>query len=301
MNDWLRSVTVLGLAFGIVVFVTLELAILIVPGPDAESAGSDPTPPDAAATAEVPASIGAMPTDVGGSVTVSGDRQGIFTLDRDTIEGRYGLLGDDGRIFFASDPLSVAQMEFDGLSFFPDPEECTITAGALNQAIGVAWAHVQCTDLSDIRGNGVISLDGTIGLPGDLLGMRGDLPPTGGTVDAGGEILEFTDAVLFIGARPAVVGGPYPLQLVDEDNKTVLGFDYDPMTYRLSLASVQRLGSRTDVPADACDVSTREVGALSPRVALIELTLVCSGVELADRGPVDLSGSVFVEQIEPPS
>ena len=302
MNDWLRSVTVLGLGFGVVVLVTLELAILILPSPPGPAQARDGRPPAVPVIVEAPEVEDGVPTRLGGTLMVSGDREGTFTLDRQSTDGRYGLIGDDGRIFFANDPLAVEQMNFDGLSFFPEPDECTITPGELNEAIGVAGADLECIDVADVRGNGVLTIAGRIGLPADLLGMRGDLPTTGGTVDIGGETLVFTDAVLDIGPRPAIVGAsPYRMQLVDEDNGTVLSFAYDLQTHRLVLANVERDGMDQDVIADACSIATRELGRLNPRVAIIEMSLQCAEVEVPGLGPVAIAGSVIVEQIEPPA
>lgn len=302
MNDWLRSVTVLGLGFGVVVLVTLELAILILPSPSGPAQVGDGRPPAVPVIVEAPEVEDGVPTRLGGTLEVTGDREGTFRLTRETTDGRYGLIGNDGRIFFANDPLAVEQMNFNGLSFFPEPDECTITPGELNDAIGVAWAHLHCADLADVRGNGVVTIDGTIGLAGDLLGMRGDLPLTGGTVDIGGETLVFTDAVLFIEPRPALVGAsPYRMQLVDDDNGTVLSFVYDLQTHRLVLANVERDGMDQDVSADACSIATRELGRLNPRVAIVELSLQCAEVGVPGLGPVAIAGSVIVEQIERPT
>lgn len=316
VNDWLRSLTVLGIGFVGVVAFTLGLAVVTVPGPAVSWQATDATPPDVAASVDLPDAIGAVPTQVGGTLTVSGDRQDTFTLNREStdvrpglidgrpglIDGRYGLIGDDGRIFFAIDPLAVEQMNFDGLSFFPEPNECTITPGELNDAIGVATAHLECADLADVRGNGVVTVEGTIGLPGDLMGMRGDLPAAGGTIEVGDETLSFSEAHLLIdiGWQPAVVGGrAIAMQLTDEDRGMTLGFAYDVQTHRLELAHVMRGDTLTDVGEDACALATRELGRLNPGVTVVELTVRCNEVDLPELGLVPISGTVIVEQVEP--
>lgn len=302
MNDWLRSVTVLGLGFGVVVLVTLELAILILPSPPGPGEAEDVRPPVVPVIVEAPEVEGDVPTRLGGTLDVTGDREGTFRLTRETTDGRYGLIGDDGRIFFGNDPLAVVQMNFDGLSFFPEPDECTITPGELNDAIGVAWADLHCADLADVRGNGVVTIDGTIGLAGDLLGMRGDLPTTGGTVDIGGETLTVTEALLLAFPRPAIAGaGRYHMELVDDDTGLALNFTYGHVTHRLVLANVERDGMDQDVSAEACSIATRELGRLNPRVAIVELSLQCAEVEVPGLGPVAIAGSVIVEQIEQPT
>ena len=299
LRDDLRSLAVLGMGFVAVVIFTLGSAAVVQSRP----AGPTPLPlGEAGAAGPVEYENGAVPWEVGGTLAVSGDREGTFAVNREATDGRYGLIGDDGRIFFGSHPLAVVQMNFDGLSFFPEPDDCTITPGRLNAAIGVAGAHLECTDLADVRGNGVISLEGTIGLPGDLLGMRGDLPLAGGTVEVGGEMLSFSEAYLYIdiGWRPTMVGGrAIAMQLTDEDRGMALGFAYGEETHTLTLAHVMRGDTVTDIGEDACTLGTRDLGRLNPRVTVVELTVRCNEVDLPELGLVPISGTVIVEQVEP--
>jgi hypothetical protein len=303
MNDWFRSLTVLGMAFVSVVLVTIGLAFLIVPDPAVSSqAGVTPRPaavlpgPDVDVTVEVP---GALPTRVGGMLAVSGDLQGTFTFDREDTDARYGLIGEDARIFFAGDPLAVEQMSFGGLSFFPESEDCTITPGAFNPEVGVAWATLHCADLEDVRDNGVVTVGGTIAMAADMLGIRGDLPSSGGSVDIGAETVEFSEALLFTAARPAVVAmNPYSMQLNDDETATRLNFGYDFESHELVLVNVERDGVSNDVPVDACAIETREVGKLNPRTTVVEMFLRCPEVDVPGLGPVPIVGSLIVDQVE---
>jgi hypothetical protein len=165
VSDWFRSITALGAAFSSVVVVTLALAALIVSGPTVvpqpgEAAGPVPA---ASAPGEAVAGIPGL----GGELTVTGALEGTFIFNRPADGPGYGLSGGEGRVFFDGSPLAVVQLNLDGLSFFPDPEACTITPGNLTNAIGVGRADLRCDELSDVRGNGEISLSGTVGLPLD--------------------------------------------------------------------------------------------------------------------------------------
>lgn len=306
MNDWFRSLTVLGMAFVSVVLVTIGLAFLIVPDPAVSSeAGVTPRPaavlpgPDVDVTVDVP---GAIPTRVGGMLAVSGDLQGgsrAFTLDRESTDARYGLIGDDARIFFAGDPLAVEQMSLGGLSFFPEPDDCAITPGAFNPAIGVAWATLHCANLADVRGNGVVTVDGTIGMAADMLGIRGDLPPSGGTVDVGGETVEFSEARLFTAILPAFPDtGDYSMMLTDDETATRLNFGYDSESHELVLIKVERDGVFNDVPFDACTIQTQEVGRLNPRTTVVEMSMQCPEVDFPGLGRVPIVGTLIVDQVE---
>ena len=169
--------------------------------------------------------------------------------------------------------------------------------GRLNQEIGVAGAHVRCEDVADIRDNGVVTVDGVVGIAADLLGMRGDLPPSGGTLALGDETLEFRDAWLY--AFPlSVIDGPDQTNMGLVDGITELYFTYDVQTHAIALANVERGDVPTDVPADACSIVTRELGMVNPRTTLLDMTLTCPAVELPDIGRVSIEGSVIVERID---
>lgn len=293
VNDWFRSVSALGVAFVGVVVVTLGLAAVIVPDAVGFAQATDPPAGTSA--------IDLIPSQVGGTLTLTGERQGTFTLNRESTDRRYGLIGDEGRVFFGGEPLAVVQMNFDGLSFFPEPEECTITPGELNPTIGVAAARLHCGDVADVRGNGVVTIDGTIGIAGDVLGMRGDLPPSGGRVDIGEETVVFTDAVLFTSAFPVRGSfGQYAMQLHDPDTDTRLAFDYDQHTHGLALTRAGRGGESNDVDASACDLTTRNIGILNPRTTVIEVSLRCPAVDVPGLGSVPIEGSIVVERVDAP-
>lgn len=298
MSDWFRSITALGAAFGGVVVVTLALAALIVSGPTVV-----PQPSDAAGP--VPAAISpgepvAGIPGLGGEVTVSGDLEGTFVFDRPADGPGYGLSGGDGRIFFDGSPLAVVQMNLGGLSFFPEPDECTITAGNLTNAIGVGRAELRCEALSDIRGNGVIAVTGDVGLPLDLLTIR-ELPPSGGEATVGTETWTFADATLEAWQMPVIAGSrSYNLELVDDAAGAALHATYDVETLTIALVNVARDGADAALPGDGCALGSHELGQLNPRTTVIELIIDCEGVEVPGMGAVAIRGTVIVDRLEWP-
>jgi hypothetical protein len=302
MNDWFRSLTALGMAFAAVVVTTLGLAAFIVPDWAVSSQATDETAPDPAATLPEPEVGGGIP-GLGGTLTVTRDRQGTFRLSRGEETGSgYGLVGDDARVTFAGDPLTVTQMNIDGWSFYPEPDECTVRTGKLDDAVGIGTVELRCGGVADVRGNGVISLTGTIGLPIDLLVAR-ELPPSGGRVEVGDETWEFNDAMLRAWPMPIIGGDPesrYHMRLFAR-RASVLNFFYDAETHALTLASVERVGEAVDVSDDACDLRTQELGTLSPRTTVIELTIQCLEVDVPGLGPVSISGTLIVDRLEFPN
>jgi hypothetical protein len=148
MKDWASALSILGAAFVGTVLLTIGLAAVVVPGALDSSTTGEAAPSGASANL-TPPPVDQPPTAVGGRLTVSGDTDGTLELDRDEAElgyevdeetssarledGPYRLIGDDGRITFQVDPLVVEQLEFDGLSFYPEPDECSIAPGVLTQ------------------------------------------------------------------------------------------------------------------------------------------------------------------------
>ena len=254
-----------------------------------------------------------VPTHTGGSLAVSGDQEGAFILDHDSytvsIEpdfergfarvefGRFGLDGELGAIAFSTDPLVVEQIDFDGLAFYPDPEDCTITPGELNPAIGVASARLQCASLTDLRDAGTISLDGAVALPADLLGLRGDLPPSGGEVPVGDETLEFSDGRLLVQQVLSEETERQALFLFGDDEKSSLGFERDPETEELYLTYIVVDEELFDIADDACVVSPVELGPLNPITTVMELSIACDGLDLGSHGVVSIDTTLVVDLI----
>jgi hypothetical protein len=288
VNDWFRSLTVLGIAFVAVIAVTIGLATLIVPNPTVSSEPSDGPPPPPSGVA-----VPYVPGRIGGSIAVTGDVEAAFIVERESFDGRYALTGDDGRIFFGEEPLSIEQVSFDGLEFFLDPGDCSITPGTRDDETGVADAHVRCEAIEDVRGQGVVTLDGTVGIASDLVGLRGDLPPEGGTVTFGDRTLEFTDASMLHPRFASVVG-----QMIDADMTSLLVVTYDAISHSLELAEVSIDGAVSTLPPDACALSTTEVGIVNPHARLVELTIACEAVEIEGLGTVDVAGSLMVVEVE---
>lgn len=291
VNDWFRSVTVLGIGFVAVIVLTIGLAMFIVPAPTVSS--------QASATASLsPAESGVatptVPGQVGGTITVSGARDESFSVARESTDGRYALVGDEGRIYFDDDPFAVAQVSFGGLEFFPEPGDCVIEPGERDDATGVALGHLRCDSIEDVRGGGVVTLDGTIGIASDLLGLRGDLPPTGGSVAFGDRTFTFEEASMLHPRFTSFVG-----QIVDVDEVVSMWISYDATAHALVLEEVVFEGRLTRVPAGACQLSTTEVGILNPHTRLVELTIDCPSLDLTDVGATTVSGSLMVEEIEP--
>jgi hypothetical protein len=299
MNDWLRSLTVLAVSFAGVVVLTFGLAVLIVPAPVGSSETPGGASPGASATPAPVGDLDAIPTAIGGTLLVTGDREASLVVDRESTDGQYGVVGDDARVFLGGDPLAVVQMNLDGLSFFPEPEDCAITPGRFNPQIGVAGAHVRCDDLADIRDNGVVTVDGVLGVAGDVLGMRGDLPQSGGTATVGGETLEFTEARLY--AFPIfMVDGADQTNMSIVDGDTALLFTYDVQTHGVALAYVQRSDELVEVPPSACSIGSRQLGMVNPRTSLLDMTVRCAAVDLPGAGQVAIDATLIVEEIASP-
>ena len=296
MNDWFRSVTVLGISFVAVIATTIGLATIIVPAPAVSSqpSGGASGLPSASEAASSGVATPGRPGQIGGTISASGAENISFVVERESTDGRYALVGDEGRIYFDQEPLSVAQVSFQGFEFFLDPEDCSISPGARDDETGVALATLRCEEVEDVRGKGTMTLDGAIGMAADLLGLRGDLPPTGGSLTIGGETVVFEDASMEHPRFTSYVG-----QLVDVDGAVGLTISYDGDRHALVLSEILFDQSNTEVLADACQLSTTEVGRLNPHTRLLELTFYCASIELSNGATIAISGSLMVEEVEP--
>jgi hypothetical protein len=291
VSDWFRSVTVLGIGFVGVIAVTIGLSTILIPAPSGTVVPS-------AAAGSADASAGAAPPrvagEIGGTIVVSGDVDTTFRVQHESTDGRYALVGDGGRIFFEGEPLTVAQISFDGLEFFVDPDECSLTPGARDDATGVAEAQLRCDEIEDVRETGVVTLSGTIGVASDLLGLRGDLPPLGGTIAFGDRTLTFGDVAMLHPRFTAVVG-----QLSDLDGSALVVITYDDQMHSLELAEVTIDGTVTELPPDACDLATTEVGIVNPHARQLEMHIACAPLEIGGLGTVEVSGTLMIEEFEP--
>jgi hypothetical protein len=136
MRQLSRSIVLLGVAFASTLAMTFGLVVLLVQDRETSFVDASETPGPSIG-------VGTVPERTGGSLAVSGDRDASFALDSDeyritlspdfergfarvAFEG-YELRGEAGTIRFAAEPLVVEQIAFDGLSLYPDPEDCRVT------------------------------------------------------------------------------------------------------------------------------------------------------------------------------
>jgi hypothetical protein len=296
VNDWFRSLSVLGIAFVGVVGLTFGLAALIVPG--AAGSAQAPGAPSPDASAQVPVPGDGPVTAVGGTLAVSGERQGAFVVDREATDQGYALDGEQGRIFFGGDPLAVERISYDGLELYVDPGDCSLTPGERYDPTGVAGATIRCEDMEDIRDGGVVSMEGTVGVSADLLGLRGDLPPNGGTIMLGDVALDIPFAVLNLGSPGSFV--PAGGFLVTDDGRGIVQIDYDVQTHALAVEVVEIDGVPTEIERGACSLTTEPIGRLNPRTNTAELTIECPAVEMASGEAVRISGTLIADLVGPP-
>jgi hypothetical protein len=302
MGNWMRSLIVLGVAFAGALVVTIGLANVIVPG----QADAPPAADGGSGDGATPAPSLAPITGVGGHLTVTGDLDGTLTVTSESNDGRYTLEGSDARIVFEGSPPVVVQVSWEGLEFFPEPEDCTITPGELNDQTGIGYAEVACEGLTDLRGGGTVDVAGTIGLALNMVG-ESDLPEMGGSVSVGEETWEFEEAFLFL--FPVNFGpGTQDYNMILTDAELgVIRFRYDVQTHRLALIEVGRgptpdarpfEGEVAAVPAGACNLGTNELGRQSPDTAVVELSISCPATEVPELGTVPITGTLIVQQLE---
>lgn len=314
MKDWPSSVALLAASFAGMVLLTIGLAAVIAPDRSGGAIGGDPIA-SGVAVELTPQPVDQAPTAIGGTLVISGDLDETLVLDREDAEigfnfdtetgialledGPYRLVGEEGRVTFGVGPVSVEQVDVAGLSFYPAPEDCQVTPGVLNAAIGIASAGIRCEEISDIRDNGVVTIDGTVAVAGDVLGMRGELPPTGGTIGVGPATIELPEARVLLDpfgfdAATGLASEP----LFDDDTESGIILAYDPETGELAVSTiVAGPDAFADVPDGACSVERSDLGALNPRTTVVELAIRCEALDVADLGTVPVDGVLVVDLI----
>lgn len=304
MYDWLRSLALLAMAFTAVVVVTLALSGVIVPERPAVARGGGRgptvTPGDVGPFTNPEPSAGGIP-GLGGILAVSGDYDGSIRLSRESVQESYALEGDDARLVFGGgSPATVDQVSFDGWQFFPDEDQCTLTAGNLDTTIGIGFAELRCIGLVEIRDKGTVDLAGEIGMPVDLLAER-TLPDSGGTLVVGDETWTIGWSYLATWQQP-IIGGveSYNMELEDLELRTGLNFNYDIETHAITPASVVRDGQEANLDAGACQVVREELGKHNPRTTVIEVAISCPSVDVPGLGAVPISGTVVVDELQFP-
>jgi hypothetical protein len=301
---WIRSLTILAIAFVGVTVATLGIATLVVPRPTAlgdTEPGASAAPGTSGGTGgpAQPAPSSAIP-GLGGALAVTGDLEGTFYLTRDSQEETYALLGSDGRMTLDGAPPEVTQISYEGWEFFPDPGQCEVAPADNEGRIGIGFAELVCTDLEEIRDKGTVSISGTIGLPLDRI-MGRQTPLTGGTATIGPETWTFEFGYLATWEQPAIGGQTgYNMELADIATSASLLFTYDHVTHELAVAAVQRGGEIADIDPAACGIRREEIGAPNPRALTVELTITCSEVEVPGLGPVAIEATVIVDELAYP-
>ena len=179
-----------------------------------------------------------------------------------------------------------------------DEGDCTLTPGERHDPTGVAGALISCEQVEDIRGGGTVSIEGTVGISADLLGLRGDMPPSGGTLEVGERTIELPFVVLFLG--PPSGFAPSGGFLVSDDGRTIVQIEYDFQTHALDLTTIEFDGIPTEIDRGACSLTTETIGRLNPHTTTAELTIECASVELASGETVRIGATLIADLVEPP-
>lgn len=304
MREARRSLLVLAAAFSGVVALTMLLALVMAGSPSPEPPGQ----PDGSAAGAVSAMPAPASPGLLGGLTITGDRTRSLALDREVTGDQLTLAGDGGRVILAGQPATISRLQIDGLEFYLDPEDCGYSPGARDPESGLAPLGVTCVGLTDVRDTATITVEGTLRLPAEQLGLRGDLPSTGGRVAVADETLTFDEAtmdlrrpdVLETGSNSFVRNPPvYPVPVIGDNGS--LEFEFDSRQSSLRLMEVEIDGRVGAVDPEACSLSFRPLGELSPRVTVVEVALDCADVDVDGLGTVAVEGTVIVDVTALPS
>ncbi len=304
-RDAARSAVILAGAAGLVTLITLALSGAIAP----RASGPAVTVPTDGGIID----LASEPTALGGLLTVSGDRTGSMTVVTADSEPGYrpdssvagGLAFDRGQVVLAGpegniifDPRSgdISSVVYDGLTFFLDPGDCTASPGGRNGSLGLLHLRLDCPAIAEVRGGGIIGLEGIISVPADILGDRGGLPESGGTLDVGDASMDLLQGIGIVGGVGPVDAGLVPL-LVPAGDLSGLGIMFDPEDRSYELTVIQIDGALSEL-TDSCPLPSEELGRLNPETTVVRLTVACDDVTLPDATRGSVSGSIVVDLVE---
>lgn len=231
----------------------------------------------------------------GGELDVTGDRQGTLALTGNAQGPGYGLGGDDGGVFFQGSgrDLSVVQLSYDGLDFFLEGDDCTLTAGEADSAGGRGSATIECVEIRDVRDTATITVRGRVVLPADLMAERDDLPDVGGTVTVGTETLIIDDGLFRLAdaadESPDAVNRWMSGPRIHVSFRQELGNDY--------VDQIDIDGAVSEIPQDACEVEREHAAMRDTSTNLVEVSFRCEEVEIEGMGELPIVGSAIVEQV----
>lgn len=306
MRNAATAIAILAGTVGGVAAATMGLSALLIPASATAVATATPVPSFELAVA---------PTAIGGRLEVTGDRTGTMTLDEAAgIGGRHEvregggvvilpasdavLSGPDGRVTFRRESGEVARIEFDDLSIYLDPGDCTVTEGAINAEQELMAALIECPNVADVRGRGVVSIAGVVALPIEALRGRDGLPETGGrlelvgTSDATSATLD--EAEIFLDVPP------------DEDGRVTAGafteaggvaVEYDPEAEQFYLTQVSA-GESYATGSEPCPITARDLGRISETTSVVRMQFDCLDWIGAEGDVVAVSGTIVVDVIE---
>jgi hypothetical protein len=308
----MRPILVLfGAAVG-VALAMLAIAAVIFPAPPAPPTASATVPGATGSAAPSGASTTTSPTGgpvidptthVGGTLTVSGDRPGTFTLQgEDSTMSGYTLAGSGDRITFAQDDdgtLFVDHVTYDALDFYLDPGECEIEPGEVNTDLGISTVTVTCPEITDLRDTATVTVEGRVGVASTLTG-RDDLPEMGGSVTVSGDVELSLDV-----EYGTWVQYPHQAGIFGGDRTNLYGRDGIPLVYLeaeeeagpLAVVGFGEVDAWQEVEPGTCVAQTEQLAVASPDITYHALTLDCAAVPLVEGGTVSIEGSVVVERV----
>lgn len=271
---------------------------------------AEPTP-----TLEPTFDLAVAPKAIGGSLQITGDRTGTLTLDTATgtggrqeirddgavvvmpAEDTVMLRGADGDIRFERDTGAVTHIAYDGLSIYVDPGQCEVTHGAVNEGNDLMAALVECSDIADVRGQGVVTVTGVIALPADALLGRGDLPPTGGSLEVDGSTITLDEAEIFLDGQPLDETGRIQSGWFDADGASGIVLEYEPEADRWFLTHAYS-GDEHATLEEPCPIAAEELGHLNDYTTVTRLDIECTDVAVTDGGTRSVTGSIVADVIQ---
>ena len=133
-------------------------------------------------------------------------------------------------------------------------------------------------------------------LPADALRGRGDLPPTGGSVEVDGRQITFDELDIFLDGELLEETGRIQWGMFDADRNSGFLLEYDPEADELFLDGV--FGEETSADLEEpCPIAADELGRLNDYTTVERLDIDCTDVAVAGGGTTSVTGTIVADVI----
>lgn len=143
----------------------------------------------------------------------------------------------------------------------------------------------------------MISVAGVVALPVEVLRGRGDLPPSGGSMDVAGTSLTFEEAEIFLDGEPVEETGRIHWGIFTDDRASGIGLEYDAEADRFFLGGIA-VNDEYARLSEPCPIAADELGRINEVTTVVRLDIDCTEVAVPGGGSGSVTGTLVADVIQ---